>query len=175
MPDREKLIELLLKVDYALDTDGKKARDTAEFIADYLIANGVIISLCKEGDTVYKIVKFCEENTGYKEFYRPSKEFADNCPHLEPAEWECSESCKACDDYDDASYCSLYLKILCDTCKERIAIQRDRFSFAMMRRVFNTPMFDKSIELKDMLFLTYEEAEHALKGLLAMPQPPKGE
>lgn len=43
MPDREKLIELLLKVDYALDTDGKKAKDTAEFIANYLIANGVTV------------------------------------------------------------------------------------------------------------------------------------
>lgn len=53
MTDRERLIELLLKVDYALDTDGRKAKDSAEFIADYLLKNGFIVPPCKVGDTVY--------------------------------------------------------------------------------------------------------------------------
>lgn len=53
MEQRERLIELLLNVDYALDTDGRKARDSAEFIADYLLANGVIVPPCKVEDTVY--------------------------------------------------------------------------------------------------------------------------
>ena len=43
---RERLIELLMKVDYALDVNGRKARDSAEFIADYLLANGVIVTPC---------------------------------------------------------------------------------------------------------------------------------
>lgn len=175
MTDKEKLVQLINQgVEIYSDCYQRKLT-AASAIADHLIAHGVVILPCNEGDAVYKIVKFCEENTGYKEFYRPSKEFAENCPHLEPAEWECSERCKACDDYYDASYCSLYLKIFCDTCKERIAIQRDKFTFAMMRRVFNTPMFDKSTELRDTLFLTKEEAERALNYLLVMPQPPEGE
>ena len=52
---RDRLIELLLNVDYALDTDGRGARDSAEFIADYLLANGVIVPPCKLGDTVWYI------------------------------------------------------------------------------------------------------------------------
>lgn len=53
MTEREKLIELLLKVDYALDTDGRKARDSAEFIADYLLSNGVIVPSVMPGQAVY--------------------------------------------------------------------------------------------------------------------------
>jgi|GEM_PF-6466671 len=44
---KNRLIELLLNVDYALDTDGRKAKDSAEFIADYLLENGVIVPLYK--------------------------------------------------------------------------------------------------------------------------------
>lgn len=40
---KNRLIELLLNVDYALDTDGRKAKDSAEFIADYLLENGVVV------------------------------------------------------------------------------------------------------------------------------------
>ena len=41
---RDRLIELLLKVDYALDTNERKAMDSAEFIADYLLDKGVIVA-----------------------------------------------------------------------------------------------------------------------------------
>ena len=125
-------------------------------LADYLIANGVVISPCKEGDTVYKIKKFCDENTGYMEFYTPSKEFDKPCPHYEPAEWECAENCKI---GDDGSYCSQYLDIRCEKCKERTAIQAAQFDFSMLRKVFNTPMFDESTQLRNTFFLTKEEAE----------------
>ena len=51
---RDRLIELLLEVDYALDTEcSRRARDSAECIADYLLEKGVIVPPCKEGDTVY--------------------------------------------------------------------------------------------------------------------------
>ena len=43
---RNRLIKLLLDVDYALDTDGRKAKDNAEFIADYLLDKGVIVTPC---------------------------------------------------------------------------------------------------------------------------------
>ena len=143
-----------------------------EQVVDSLIAQGVVMLPCKEGGTVYRIKKFCEENTGYSEFYRPSKEFPRDCQHYEPAEWECEESCKI---GSDSSYCSLYLDIHCEICKERIAVQADKFEFSMMRRVFNTPMFDENTELRDTLFLTKEDAEQALKDLLSKSEPPKGD
>ena len=55
---RDRLIELLLNVDYALDTEcSRRARDSAECIADYLLENGVVVPPCKDGDTVYCVWK----------------------------------------------------------------------------------------------------------------------
>lgn len=176
---REKLVELLDEVQHQGNATRKMQANYVfnSEVADHLIANGVTVLPCKEGDTVYVIRKFCDQNTGYKEFYRPSKEFDKPCQHYEPAEWECGERCIACADIDFSSYCSLNLNLSCDECKERIAIQADKFNFSMMCRVFNTPMFDEKIELVDTLFLTKREAEQALKVLLSMPlpTPPKGE
>ena len=164
---RDRLIKLILNTPVLKFPSGSRAQgktyQTAQNVADHLLANGVIVPPCKVGDTVYQIRKFCDENVGYKEFYRPSKEFDKPCPHYEPAEWEISERCTACDDYEDSHFCSLNLDIHCEMCKERIAIQQDKFSFSMMRRVFNTPMFDKNTKLEDTLFLTKEEAETALE------------
>ena len=42
--------------------------------SDALIACGVILPPCKVGDTVYEIIKFCDENIGYEEFYKPTKQ-----------------------------------------------------------------------------------------------------
>ena len=52
MTERERLIELIQK-----SVDGC-ARHWAEVIADYLLANGVIVPPCKVGDTVYVIPKY---------------------------------------------------------------------------------------------------------------------
>lgn len=62
MTDRDRLIELLkqantLYLDYLERMDQKGLIDTegrAEYIADYLIANNIILPPCKVGDTVYK-------------------------------------------------------------------------------------------------------------------------
>lgn len=143
--------------------------DAANELAYYedLEEQGRLIVLpCKEGDVVYKIVKFCEQNTGYKEFYRPSVEFENDCEYLEPQYWanDC-ERCNAQIDDDDKEpwYCSLNLDILCEKCKERFAIQKDRFTFSKIRQVFNTPMFNKNTSLEDIYYLSLEEAEDALK------------
>lgn len=58
MTERERLIELLLEW-------GNKENDgvRAESIADYLLANGVIVLPCKVGDTVYEI---CERRRSGK-------------------------------------------------------------------------------------------------------------
>ena len=58
MTERERLVELLLEW-------GNKENDgvRAESIADYLLANGVIVPPCKVGDTVYEI---CERRRSGK-------------------------------------------------------------------------------------------------------------
>lgn len=61
MTDRDRLTEMIkqantLYLDYLESIDQKGLIDTegrAEYIADYLIANGVIVLPCKVGDTVY--------------------------------------------------------------------------------------------------------------------------
>ena len=163
---RDRLIELIKKgIDKHESTIENYVHPEWEFVADYLLENGVIVPPCKVGDTVYKIVKFCETNTGYKEFYRPTKEFEEDCPYLEPQSWsdDC-DRCKAVDDYDEGCFCTLNLKIYCDTCKSRLAIQKEKFTYGMMTRVFNTPMFDENTSDEDILYLTREEAEAKLKG-----------
>ena len=56
MTERERLIELLSNIDYACD-NGSNLQDRIEFIADYLLSNGVIVPPCKVGQTVFRIVK----------------------------------------------------------------------------------------------------------------------
>lgn len=51
MTDRERLIELIIG---AKRTDPETGSFT-EYLADYLLANGVIVLPCKVGDTVYYI------------------------------------------------------------------------------------------------------------------------
>lgn len=55
---KDRLVELLLKCDKeneVLDcvNERPKARQSAEIIADYLLANGVVALPCKVGDTVW--------------------------------------------------------------------------------------------------------------------------
>ena len=60
MTDRDRLIELLLKCDKENDVlscfhERQRKKQSAEIIADYLIANGVIVPPCKVGDKLYEI------------------------------------------------------------------------------------------------------------------------
>lgn len=62
MTDRERLIEL---VKNSLSAYGKEARADCkpqDFIADFLIANGVIVPPCNVGDTVYCINTFFQND-----------------------------------------------------------------------------------------------------------------
>ena len=124
-----------------------------------------VVLPCKFGTTIYKIVKFCEQNTGFKEFYIPSKEFKENCPYYEPQCWEdYCEKCKAVDNFDNgAYYCSLNLEILNEKCKERLAIQKDVFTFSKLNHIYNTPMFNEGTDIEDICYLTEEEAKEALE------------
>lgn len=54
MTDRDRLIELLSrKQDYGVVLGAHRAIIDNDVLADYLIANGVILPPCKVGDTVY--------------------------------------------------------------------------------------------------------------------------
>ena len=53
MTDRDRLIEILkVPIHPKIDVD------PAEVVADYLLANGVIVPPCKVGDTVYVISRY---------------------------------------------------------------------------------------------------------------------
>ena len=68
MTEREKLIELLGKVeddtDLFLYSDMYFNDEDKEIIADYLVANGVIVPPCKVGDTVYSYLHRWREEDG---------------------------------------------------------------------------------------------------------------
>ena len=59
MTDRERLIELMQKQFTELYKDGDwNFNEMLVGVADYLLANGVIVPPCKVGDTVYSIQGF---------------------------------------------------------------------------------------------------------------------
>ena len=57
MTDRDRLIELIEQAEGQINND----MPSIEQIADYLLANGVIVPPCKVGDTVYYVDDFTEE------------------------------------------------------------------------------------------------------------------
>ena len=64
MTERERLIELIHKSEILCDTCGENSNSyCAEYLADYLIANGVIVPPCKVGDVVYRIVRMYGDKT----------------------------------------------------------------------------------------------------------------
>ena len=72
MTERERLIELLDKI-----TSNKQLRFTTwentDEIADYLLANGVIVPPCKVGDTVYSIEKGIDHQIFIGEVYETTQ------------------------------------------------------------------------------------------------------
>lgn len=53
---RDRLIELILQTETFTADEAEYARKQAEYKADHLLANGVIVPPCKVGDKVYEIV-----------------------------------------------------------------------------------------------------------------------
>lgn len=53
MTDRERLIKLIKQAEKEFSDTGKPFLDIEKFVAEYLLANGVIVPPCKVGDTVY--------------------------------------------------------------------------------------------------------------------------
>lgn len=73
MNDRDRLIELVY------ETLGVGYTEIAEHTADYLLANGVIVPLCKVGDTVY-VNTSCDNIRMRKDDDYFSGTGAENCP-----------------------------------------------------------------------------------------------
>lgn len=58
---RDKLIELIQESDILCNSCGENSSSyCAEFLADYLLANGVIVPSCKVGDKLYRCNQFDE-------------------------------------------------------------------------------------------------------------------
>ena len=155
-----------------LEEEEKYNAEILNRLAEYEEAEaaGLIKRLpCKEGTPIYYIRKDCDENWGYKEKFRPTKEFKEDCEHFESQYWESPEYCKYFDKindgYRDYEYCSLDLKIICDKCKDRLTIHKDYFTLSMINKVYNTPQFNPNTKLKDTYFLTVEEAEEKIEEL----------
>lgn len=80
---RDRLIDVLSNIDYIF-ADGKRSTlDTMEFVADYLLENGVIVPPCKVGDKFYKIEKWCTEG-GFWD--KPRYAYSSTCE-------DCYEEC----------------------------------------------------------------------------------
>ena len=70
MTHKEKLVELIKKAYIAYDDFSDKA--FSEFLSDYLLENGVIVLLCTDKTTVYKVqvnTEACKDCRHYSEFY----------------------------------------------------------------------------------------------------------
>lgn len=64
MTQKERLVELLDGLELPpIDTDGEMylEKSDAEYIADYLLKNGVIVPPCKVGDVVYRLNVDCTQ------------------------------------------------------------------------------------------------------------------
>lgn len=145
--ERKRLVELLLNVDYALDTDGRKARDSAEFIADYLLDNGIVVPPCKVGDEVYIIKRCrCSKPDCYQQGHC-DKATTKRTPKSYHTVMEQQMGYKTFWDFNTAERRYVPIGTIC-------------------RSVYKKPFDLKMIsELGKTVFLTKEEAEKALKGV----------
>lgn len=58
---RDRLIELLLQTETFTSDYSEQARQQAEYKADYLLANGVVVPPVKVGDTVFFVDVICDK------------------------------------------------------------------------------------------------------------------
>ncbi len=175
MTEKEILRQVLDTITFEPLPEALPAKFTTQFsetaldqILDSLIASGVQVVPCQEGQKVYRIRKCCEENTGYKEEYGFDKEYSEDCPYLEPAAWQDeSDRCEAVEDIDERDWCTLNCNILCEHCKGRFAIQKDDYKISMRYQIYGTPMFKEDTPLDMVRFKTYDEAKSVLEQHIA--------
>lgn len=165
MTDKEILTDIISNSEILCDECGPDGNTyCVESLVDLLLENHCKPMPCAENQTIYRIVKCCGTNTGYSEFFKPNKEFDTQCEFLDPQAWyDDSDSCKAIEDRDEGDYCSLYLKIFCNECKERLVWQRANFTLAKRTQIYGTPMFDPTTKIEDTYYLTQEDVEAAIE------------
>lgn len=138
--------------------------DSINSCVDYAPKELVRILPCEEGATVYRIVKYCEKNSGRKSFYVPNNVLEYNCQYY-AEDWD-GDRCQGCDDYEDSWYCSLNLKVLNHACKARFGIEKEKFNLSMLYQVYNTPLYKKDVALEDTYFLTEEAARAKMEEII---------
>lgn len=138
-----------------------------DIVVNYIFDNNVLPLPAMPGDILYEIRKVCDTNDGRREEYKPNIEYDTPCKYYEPASWyDDSDSCRAVEDYFEGSYCDLNLKVFCDECKNRFAIQKTTFQWSDMDRVVGTAMYKEDTELFHRKYLTEEDAKEALEEIL---------
>ena len=65
MTDRDRLIELIQNALAAYGTEANADCKPQDFIADFVLANGVIVPPCKVGDIVYILEEKCKYSGEY--------------------------------------------------------------------------------------------------------------
>lgn len=85
---RDRLIELIDDFIHTEDVKWWYSAELDEQLADYLLANGVIVPPCKVGDKFYKIERWCTEG-GFWE--KPKYAYSSTC----------EDCCEECDGKDE--------------------------------------------------------------------------
>ena len=135
--DRDRLIELLIDSSRYID------EQRGEVIADYLLANGIIVPPCKVGDTVYILKDKCKHSGEKNEPWNSCNQYWDNV--YKNGMWGCAGK----DKKGNEIYCKQ---------KEMVRyIKESEYSLLLYS--------DPTKVLGENLFLTKEEAEEKLKEL----------
>lgn len=138
---RDRLIELVKQVPYGVSVGAKFEQHFCEKVADYLLANGVIVPPCKMGDTVYQ----------------PSYKFT-KCSIYDYAPRYCEDSfCCGCESACD----SVQQPYIYEGKVVSVRITKEQIYLAVS---FQEKFDSSSFILGKTVFLTREEAERALKG-----------
>lgn len=93
MNERERLIELLSKIDYIIDDGKQPVKETIEVIADYLIENGIVLLPCSVNDILYiadekaNIIRVEKVRT----FFIGHPSYKENTPYLKMIRTDCHD------------------------------------------------------------------------------------
>ena len=142
MTDRDRLIELMCKAIMEFGNSTGTVYAT-EYLADYLLANGVIVPPCKVGDNVYILEEKCKYSGEKNEPWNSCNQYWDNVS--KNGMWGCAGK----DKMGNKIYCKQ---------KEMVWYTKEvEYSLSL----YSNP----TKVLGENLFLTKEEAEEKLKEL----------
>ena len=145
---RDRLIELLnKKYDHFCDQCGiNKDSHYAESLADYLLENGVIVPPCKVGDTVYVINRCSCRNPANYDLKQCHKKIVEKTPKVLARRMEQEMGRRINPNTWKVEYEVCPIGTVC------YSIYEKQFTLKMLTEIGKT------------VFLTFEDAEKALKG-----------